>query len=53
MSKKLTQQEWIDQCNKWGLTELAKSTIHNKECDKHNLFHITKEALKYHKKIMH
>jgi len=35
------------------LDYLAKSTIHDQECQKHKLFHITKEALKYHKQIIH
>jgi len=41
------------EAKKLGLDYLAKSTIHDQECQKHKLFHITKEALVYHKHIMH
>ena len=46
-------KNWVDSCNKWGLPELAKSLIHDCECPRHKLFHITKEALAFHKKKMH
>ena len=44
---------WQEQAEKAGLKELAKSLDHNCECKKHKLFHITKEALRYHKHIIH
>ena len=51
--KKLSLNEWQAECEKHGLKELAKSIKHFHECPKHKLYHITKEALAYHKQIIH
>jgi hypothetical protein len=53
MTTKISDKIWREQAEKAGLKELAKSLDHNCECEKHKLFHITKEALKYHKQIIH
>ena len=50
-NKQITQ--WQEECEKEGLIELSKSIKHIYECKKHKLFYITKEALEYHKQIIH
>ena len=53
MTTKISDKIWQEQAEKAGLKELAKSIDHFHECPEHKLFHITKEALKYHKHIIH
>lgn len=54
MTKKQKEREqWEKECYKYGLDDLAKSIRHWNECPKHDLYHLTKEALAYHKHIIH
>jgi hypothetical protein len=54
MTKKQLDELWIEQCKTNGLDDLAKSILnHSESCKKHGLFHITEQALKYHKQITH
>ena len=50
---KLESQTWEEDCKKYGMKELAKSILHFDQCPEHGLYHITKEALVYHKHIIH
>ena len=50
---KISDKLWREQAEKAELHELAKSIIHIYECPKHKLYHLTKEALAYHKHIIH
>jgi hypothetical protein len=53
MTKKERNRIWEEQCIKWDMPELAASIKHIFECPKHDLYHLTKEALAYHKHIIH
>jgi hypothetical protein len=53
MTKKQRDELWVEQAKKAGLDELAASIKHIFECPKHDLYHLTKEALAYHKHIIH
>ena len=53
MTKKQRDELWVEQAKKAGLDELVASIKHFHECKKHGLFHLTKEALAYHKHIIH